>query len=252
MLPPKFDEHQFQRKAHAVGAETRIAFSDYDNGMRVKRHSPAVKRRNVEATIWANSDESLREVVLKFCEDALYIHKPAVTSEERLAAIAEKSQAVIPEKEAQLKKFLALYHQAAREKANEPYLKRLAVQVANIDKQIVILKRGFAALVTSVVVQSYRLGRDSRTVAEDLQLLPPMVRIWLYRCNRLAQGKIKSNPFRPTPKIKWPEKRLAHLYMLRTAGCTWKEVGRALGVSAASATLHWPQAQRAARRKRRP
>ena len=241
---PRFDQHQFRRRAKAVSQETHLAFSDMDRIHIEKRKGEGEVARRLPKPEWAMNDKDLRRVVLTFCEGYLYIRQPAETDGERLKAIAERAKTVFPVKELELARLLKQFNELSQDpKADKEQLRRLAILVGNRDSIIQILKRGLPALATSVAVYSYRLGHDSTTVAEQLQLKPPMVRIWLYRMNRLAQGLSASvcQRARP-PKTLWPKESLRRLFEMRVLRHTMAECALAFGTSSSTIIARWKQA----------
>src|SRR6266571_1109925 len=153
---PQFDEHQFARKARMVSKETHLSFQDAGR-MHVERHSKEVARR-LPKPEWAMNDKDLRRVVLKFCENYLYIRPPAgATDGDRMKAIDARAKAVFPVKELELARLLKQFSELSQDpNADKELLRRLAILVGNRDSIIQILKRGLPALATSVVVYSYR------------------------------------------------------------------------------------------------
>ncbi len=191
------------------------------------------------------NDKDLRRVVLTFCEGRFFVRPPAgATDDERLKAIDEKAKKMFPIKELDLDRLLKQFNELSQDpNADKEQLRRLAILVGNRDSVIQILKRGLPALATSVVVYSYRLGHDSTTVAEQLRLKPPMVRIWLYRMNRVAQGLPASTPHGPYQhKNLWPRESLRRLFEMRVLGHTVAERALAFGVSDTTIIARWKQA----------
>lgn len=219
---PQYDEHQFLKQPKSVSQRTKLAFADIER-MHVERRKSVARRLPIP--LWSQNDVELREVVLQFCESYLYVRPPAnATNEERLKAIAEKQRAWVPVAQANLKRTLERYHRAANDPSTDAEdLRRLGILVAIFDKQVVLLRdRNLASLLTSVIVQSYRLGHDSATVAHELGVLPPMVRLWLYRCNRMQRGLKKAYDKRNGGTLPqthpWPADKVWKLFQLRAMG----------------------------------
>jgi len=250
---PSFDQNQFAgRRTKAVKAtQTRegwdtpgIAHADFAS-MHIHRRKEVARR--LPKPEWAMNDKDLRRVVLLYCEGRLYIHPPADASDaERLKAIDARAKAVFPVKELELARLLKQYNELSQDpNADKERVRRLAILVQNRDSIIQILKRGLPALVMSVVFQSYRLGRDSSTVAQELGIKPPMVRIWLYRMNRLAKGLSASRWRRWNlyyeRKNLWPRESLRRLFEMRVLGHTVAECALAFGVSSSTLSARWNQ-----------
>lgn len=73
-------------------------------------------------------------------------------------------------------------------------------------------------------------------IANELSIKPPMIRIWLYRLNNLANSK--TNPHRRIPK-RWPPELLKLLFVLRTSGKTFDEISTVLHVGKSTVQQVW-------------
>src|SRR5260370_2717093 len=74
---------------------------------------------------------------------------------------------------------------------NKKKLRRLSVQIMNLDTQLMILSKS-AAIVTSIVYLTWRANMNSVGVAEQLAIKPPHVRTVLHRLGNL--WKLRQNP----------------------------------------------------------
>src|SRR6266404_669895 len=185
-VPPRFDKHQFEgRRQKAVSSETGIAFSDYGR-MHVMRRA-RTQERKLETPSWAVNDTELREVLLKFCERRFYLtgsrKLSGLTNEQRLTRIREREQL-------QVKSLAPHLHALLERYKTEPEEKRatLETQIGDMDTQILIARRGTAAVAGLVVYLYYRLGWDSVTVAEEIGIKPPHVRQILARLYNAANN----------------------------------------------------------------
>ena len=237
---PQLDAHQFAgKRSKAVSAKTGIAWSDFGK-MHTYGVKPVARRKPIPE--WANNDTALCEIVLKFCEEYLYVRDHSGTGAERLQRIADASEQRLPELGKELRTRLEEFHQLTKEgTATEEQLRRFAIVIANRDSQIVMLRRGLPALVTAVITYSYRLGHDSVNVAEQLGIKPPMVRIWLWRCNRLAEGKTKGVVHRVSKTLPLPKEKLRQFFAMRAQGYSFSECSKALGTSATRLYKIWNQ-----------
>lgn len=185
-----YDAHAFdgRRKKHnAVSARTGLAFADMER-MRIVRRSTRQCRKS-QTPWWAENDALLREIVLKYCERRYFVHpRKGATNEERLRAIRDKEQSCIPGFQATLQRLTLTYHLAHDSCLSPEALQEIAIQIQNVDTQIQIAKRGTASLVTAVAYHYYRLHRTSVDTANELGVKPPMVRVWIHRLNRVADG----------------------------------------------------------------
>jgi hypothetical protein len=221
---PAFDNHAFAgRRTKAVSTATGLSFADFGK-MHVKR-TAKLRRRRMPTPEWSMSDNSLREVVVRYLEKRLFIRPSTCSYEQRLSAIEAKAKKQIPNLVSRLK-FLQQLHSGATE---ESRLRRLQIVIQNIDSQIVLHRRGIAAVILSVAYLYHRMGYDSTTVSNETELKPPCVREILFRMNNMAIGKPykaygKRIPSRTRGRlILWTPKRLKLLFLMRTTGKTVAE-----------------------------
>src|SRR5882762_2312328 len=176
---PAFDRNQFVKRAKAVSQETGISFNDFSNGMHVYRREKSRFRR-LETPEWAMNQSKMREVILGFLERRYYLWKSSDSYAERLARVdkeAKRRAALLVPK---LKVLQAEYTDLAKDKRTNPeYLRRVGIEVQNFDTQIVLARRGIAAVMTAVVYYYYHNGWASTQIANELGVKPPCVREWL-------------------------------------------------------------------------
>ncbi len=227
---PKFDQNAFQfKRAKAVSKKTGIAFSDF-GAMHIERRKVQQERR-LPAPAWAMSDVSLREVVLRYCEDRLYIRNHSGTDAERMARISAEATRRLPRMQEVLHKMLLRYGKEASEGQPSEKLDRLQTEIQNRDSEVMLFKRGLAAAVVSAVYKYYRNGWDSVQIAEELGLTSPMVRQWLRRLNITAG--VQGDSTWATPE------NLQRLFQLRISGHTFPQCSKVLGISVANVQEHW-------------
>lgn len=183
--------------------------------MHVHRRSQTGAQRDPE---WTHNDDTFRQVVLACLEDRVYIApQPDKTYDERLAAVRKRAQVYA---DGYLPKLKALLQ--AHRKASAARRDALAIQIQNLDTQIVTAAR-LVENVCAVAYLSYRLGYKSPEIAAQLGLKPPNVRIIRYRLNRTWQRLVKGKrPPRRAPKIVRMERtptgvRMTLLYRKRRA-----------------------------------
>jgi AraC-like DNA-binding protein len=189
--PPRFDLHQFDRKYRAISTKSRIAFSDYKYMHSERRN--VERGRRLDTPSWATKDKELREVVLRYYERRFYLrhrgtlNAPVIlTNEQRLAAIREKELAWAERCKSNLRSLIE------RQKVERS--DKLAIQIQNIDSQILMARRGGAAIATAIVYLYFRCGYASTEVAQELGIRPPLVRQTLARLHNAAEGKIYCSP----------------------------------------------------------
>lgn len=230
----QFDQHQFaNRGTKAVSADYRghdewntpgISFGDL-SGIHVTRRAVQQVRR-LATPAWVMDDAKVRAVVLNFIEDRLYIGDRSGSDSDRIQRINNKIQATLPELVSLLEELQLRY------RAEPKNQKSLAVEIQNVDSQIMLLRRGLLAVVVSVIYMYYREGLASVEVAEQLRIKSPMVRVWLFRLAEveryLSDG---TGPhFKPRPpkspkprKGYWSPERVQQLKAARESGKTWKQ-----------------------------
>lgn len=211
---PRFDRSQFDgKRPRAVSGETGIAFSDFAR-MHVQRRAK-VQERRLPTPKWALRDEWLRELLVVYLEERFYVTPvPETSLQARLKVARLAALSYAPRKRQLLDNMLDYYYKLAtigntdmsdeeaietfttlkyfggqyplnadiaRGKLAERSLHNLEIEIQNIDTDLVLTDKGHAEVIASLVYLYYRLGWDSVTVAEQLGLKSPHVRIVLYR-----------------------------------------------------------------------
>lgn len=231
---PQFDNHQFDRRAKAVTAETEISFQDLGSMHVTKRTQGFGGGRRLPTPAWAANDQQVRQIVLRYAEDRYYIRDHSGTDAERMARIKAAEQKKTPALKEHLEELLVAYNKNPQE--------HFSIQVQNIDTQILILERGVVALTTAAIYRYYRQGHNSVQIGEEFGFKSPMVRKWLFGLNTVAnrlglqRGPAVRNSnhtsyYRRPPKqsIHYGGKQEAlRLFALRAVGATWKQCSAAL------------------------
>jgi hypothetical protein len=231
----QYDPHQFYDPHNrAVSAESRISYSDYEF-MHTQRRKPYIKRRTNKYE-WALNDSTLRNVVLTFLERRYYITSlvPAGASDaDRVARIEAQAKFQMKAREVHLNDRFEAYEQAKKDGAPAKRLLELQIEFQNADSRIMFDRRP-VELLNAVVYLSYRLGYDSTTVAEQLKMLPPAVRILLYRLNYVADDIQSGHVYhhggkKGQSRLPFTRQELVQLWFLRNSGLSWAQVARKLG-----------------------
>jgi hypothetical protein len=211
---PRFDKHAFAiRRTKAVSQTTGISFQDFSR-MHVHRREK-VQERRLPTPKWAVRDDYLRELIVTYLEERFYVKPNTVLFlTERLKIARAAAEHYAPYKRQLLEDWLEDYHSlcvngrkdltdqeaitayvnlraiggqlpldadVAREYLAGKKIHDLEIQIQNIDTDIVLTERGHAEVIAAIVYLYYRLGWDSVTVAEQLQLKSPHVRQVLAR-----------------------------------------------------------------------
>lgn len=230
---PQFDNHQFDRRAKAVTAETEISFQDFGSMHVTKRTQGFGGGRRLPSPTWAASDQQVREVVLRYGEDRYSIKDHSGDPATRMARIKAAEQQKIPALKEGLEQLLVAYNKNPQE--------HFPIQIQNIDTQILILERGVVALTTAAIYRYYRQGHNSVQIGEEFGFKSPMVRKWLFGLNTVAnrlglqQGPAVRNSHKsydrrpPKHSIYYGGKQKAlKLFALRAVGATWEQCAAAL------------------------
>jgi hypothetical protein len=215
--PPSFDKHAWEgKRSHAVSSTTGIAFSDFMR-MHVSRRE-TVQDRRLPTPPWSIRDEWLQQLLVIYLEKRFYVQPVDYTATLRqrmeTARLAAEHRApakmedlnnwiddhhkitmygYTPEKysdDEAIALFISLKHiggqlpisaDYARDYLANKRLHDLAIQIQNIDTDLVLTKKGHAGIVAAIIYLFYRMGYDSVEVAELLGLKPPHVRQVLAR-----------------------------------------------------------------------
>jgi len=192
------------------------------------------------------NDEQTRAVVLRLSEDRLAVRERTGTDQERIARIAAKSQAVLPEKKRLLENLVLQHHRLTVERASKEIIDSLAVQIQVMDTDILMLERGVVAVATAIAYRYYRQGANSVEIAEELGIKSPMTRVWLYRMNTVANrlgigdgtrtinkdNRIYNRTAEPGKRSivrAWPKQKVMALFALRSAGTPMRKCAQVLG-----------------------
>lgn len=187
---------------------TGISFGDFGS-MHVHKRERSQERR-LPTPKWAVRDDLLRELIVVYLEERFYVKaNPNLTLPERLVIARAAAEHYCPYKRELLEAWLADYHNlctngrndltddeaiqlfvslksirgqlpldadVAREHLASKKIHDLEIQIQNIDTDIILTERGHAEVIAAIVYLYYRLGWDSVTCAEQLNLKSPHVR----------------------------------------------------------------------------
>ena len=200
--------------------------------------------RRLPDPLWVMDDARMKDVVLSYLERMFYVrHTEDLAHDERIVLInaATKRQLVFLERK--LDDLLKRYNEDSKTGSKE-YLRRLHIEIQNMDSRIVILRRGIVAVMFAAVHYYYKLGWNSVVVAEELGMKAPAVRMWMFRLNHLADGvEDSSKKWRGRDNARigrsWPRERLQKLFVLRMKGLTFTQCSKVLGVNATSLGQVW-------------
>jgi hypothetical protein len=186
-----FDQHQFQgRRQHPVHANfiagewqsTGIAFEDYSR-CNTQNHKSSNERR-LPTPDWAVNDAKLRELLVVHLERRAGIRKKQPgTQAERLARATEKLKASALPMIAIIKSLNHEYVTLKRRDPRHPRLRKLEIQIENLDTQLRLITRPAEVLI-GVVYYYYRARLDSVGTGLALGIKPPAVRQALLRLRR--------------------------------------------------------------------
>lgn len=250
---PCFDKHAFAgRRVKAVSAESQISFGDF-NSMHIARREKQQIRR-LPFPSWAADDAQLRRAVLVYLERRFYIRDAGgLTDAERLQQINDEAKRRLPRLRQHLDRYLLRYNTLAKNRAPKECLRRLGIEIQDLDSQVVALKRGIASLVTAAIFFYYRIGWNSVQIANELGIKSPCVRVWLWRIRHLAEGqKVLHRGWKPS---KWAPWEIGKLRFLLELGLSHEECAAELCVVATTiqgmCKAHFPQFASVCRRNKK-
>jgi hypothetical protein len=229
------NEVQFMRRSRAVSATTGISFVDYSRMHVFARHVKNVHWRKGTPE-WTVNDQQMRNVILTFLERRYYITSlvpTGATDADRLARIETHAKFQAKARQKHLDDRLDAHRKALDEGAPAKRLRELELEAQNADSRAMFDRRP-VELLNAVVYLSYRLGYNSTTVAEQLKMRAPAVRVLLYRLNYVADD-IKSGCVRHRksrkgqPQRRFTKQELVRLWFLRHSGLSWAQVAKKLG-----------------------
>jgi hypothetical protein len=232
MTDLQYDDHQFAKRPRAVSIESGITFADYDKFHIERRCQRKVHR--LPTPEWANNDAAMRNVILTFLERRYFFNAPGgATDAERIAAINKHVEFYAAHRQRVLDDQMETHKREMEAGASPKRIREIEIEVQNADSRAMFDRRP-VELLLSVVYLSYRLNYDSTTVAEQLGMRPPAVRILLWRLRNLA-GLIKEGqPYKRqksgrSERKPWSKQELVRLWYLRHSGHSWAECARTLG-----------------------
>jgi len=184
-----FDPHQF---ANRKIKSSRISFNDMSR-LHVLHVGDKKPGRRLPTPAWAMNDSALREVIVVYLEDRLFVRDRSGTLHERLARCRAAAVAQLPRKREQLRRLIERYRDLSRlPETPTSTLRRLEGQIANIDSDILLASR-LPEIVASVVYGYFRLCWNSVSVAECLSIKPCAVRQMIFRMGRAAKRIFESS-----------------------------------------------------------
>ncbi len=266
---PSFDRFAFEgKRARAVSRDTGISFADFGR-MRIDKRERKTLRRLPDPD-FASDLSKLRRLVLAVCEQGLYIshhYRPFDESrpiDERIAEINRVAAARLPAHREALDRLLARHDEARNAGATKDQLRRLEIQIQNLDTRILILPR-IVAVVNAILYRYFFLRWTSVQTCIDLPGIKPLAvrqlcrraRITWERINGIRQlialpsgeyvemvapslprrkrlGITRSRrraPAQRTRRDRWSTERVEKLTALCQSGYTWREIASQMGVA---------------------
>jgi hypothetical protein len=250
---PQFDKHAFAGKRTKAVSATKtpagwdtpgISFGDFST-MHIQRREK-VKERRLPRPDWVSDNDVIQGVVLNAAERRLYLPHDGPTNDRRDRIKAESDRR-LPSLKEKLHRAQFRFHEAAQSGASPDRLQRLAIQVGGADTEIIMLERGLVGMMVAVLYMYYNLGYTSVGVAEELGIKPPAVRMLLYTLHRAyarlqgADPTIGNRCVRADSRYvsEWPDEKVRLMFLLRTNGKGWAQIGKTLKASQQSVKNHW-------------
>jgi hypothetical protein len=165
-----------------------LDFNDYAHAHVVELSGPSAYRKT-RTPLWVYDPKKVAEVLVTTMELRSWLRVPQPgTLQERLAnARLHFDKAVRPRLIEIGTKLSREYVALRKANADPSHLRRLAIQIENIDRQLAV--PDWAGTITRVVMLYYRVGMDSVAISLELEhrLSPPGIRQLLSRLNRIAR-----------------------------------------------------------------
>jgi hypothetical protein len=217
-VPPSFDSHQFENHGRFL-RNSGLDYNQLHNRMHIYRVADLRKGRKVETPAWILSDTEFRETLVCYLESRFQIYKPTGSLKERLercrAVGKERAQnaklilgtrvaefratepAITEERFSELPEdaYFSLFLGALRGQSPSDRLQRLNLQISCIDSEAAMSARA-PELVTACAYYFYRLGWNSCSIAEELNLRSVHVRQIICRMNRAARRRAQGTPMK--------------------------------------------------------
>ena len=182
----KFDEYQFFDRVRFL-KDSGLAYGDLQS-MRVKRLG-APARRRLPTPVWALRDDLLREVLVAYIERRNHVLPPQGTLHERLERCRAAAKKYVPGLSTTRNRLIEEYRRCASENPEaKNRLRTLEMQIQNKDSEAWIAERGQAEVISSIVYLYYRLGWNSCSVGEELEMSPCAVRQILHRLGKVGRA----------------------------------------------------------------
>ena len=246
-----YDTYQWERPhPFAVSAETKLTYQDYSS-MNVQTRKQSGERR-LPTPVWAVNDEFLRKLLVVFMEQRFQVHTEG-TLIERREALRQHAIAQCPRFAAKLDELNARYVELGKQGAPPARLRRLEMQIENLDTVIRTTHNGGMDYVAAVVFFYYRVRLDSVGVGLELGIKPPHVRVMLFRLHQLwkvhfnddgtekpragraaSAEKVSYTP--KSPKMGWS---LREAILLRIFGFTYRQIGKRLNVKPGTVAVYF-------------
>jgi hypothetical protein len=181
-------EIQFDNQRVHRSQDDKLAVSDFSRLRILKRK--VQRQRRLSTPEWASDDLLLRELLVRYLEHSARLFKPGDGSyKERLDRADRALKAEVPQLRECMVALAREHHELSRaRKPDEERLRRLSIEIQNLDTRITIIERGVAAVVAAVVYSYYRLGRTSVEVAEEYRLKSSHVYQILFKLNQLSKS----------------------------------------------------------------
>lgn len=193
----RFDLHVGMRmrypvEVHAVaGGELESNGIDFSDYVRMGRMQQKLDKCRRQATpTWVLNQSMLRAVLVRYLEMRAFRVvpfpiDPNLSESERLRRAEKALEAAIPAKEALLTRLIKECLALKKKGADAARLKKLAVQIENVDT-VLVLNKNVASKAAMVVHLYYGLGLSSVDVATEVGIKPPHCRVMLWRLRKVA------------------------------------------------------------------
>jgi len=239
-----FDRHAFENRRARLNPESRLDFAGLEK-LHTLRVPDARLGRKLAVPAWALSDSKLAEVLVLYLEQRFQVKDSSGDLKARLQRCREAAVLVAKGTKARLERWLKNYqaiHNAQFHEADEKIYERLffttlrgetpkkllagvAKQVTNLDSEVAMLERA-PEIALSVLYLYFRLGYNSPSVAETLNVNPPAVRQIIHRASLRAVPKVNGRARKHLSK-----KQIKELQRLHRTGTPTPELAAQFGIA---------------------
>jgi DNA-directed RNA polymerase specialized sigma24 family protein len=242
---PAFDRYAFENRRTRLNPETGLDFAGMER-LHTLRIPDARKGRRLAVPAWALSDPKLAEVCVLYLEQRFQVKDCSGDLKARLQRCREAAALTAKGTKSRLERWIrnfrairnAQFHEAdektyerlffttLRGETTKKLLAGVAKQVENLDSEVAMLERA-PEIALSVLYLYFRMGFNSPSVAETLNVNPPAVRQIIHRASLRAVPKVNGTRARKHLK----KEQIAELRRLHQSGTSTPQLASQFGIA---------------------